>query len=65
NKLAPIAEKHNVDLPHIVLAWYLARPELDILIPGAKRADQLFDNIKTADGTLSQEDISFGVKVVA
>lgn len=59
NKLAPIAEKHNVDIPHIVLAWYLARPEIDILIPGAKRADQLVDNIKTADVTLSQEDISF------
>lgn len=65
NKLAPIAEKHNVDIPHIVLAWYLARPEIDILIPGAKRADQLIDNIKTADVTLSQEDISFIDKLFA
>lgn len=59
NKLAPIAEKHNVDIAHVVLAWYLARPEIDMLIPGAKRADQLLDNLKTADVKLSQDDIDY------
>ncbi|MCY8402524.1 aldo/keto reductase [Bacillus sonorensis] len=59
NKLAPIAEKHGADIAHIVLAWYLARPEIDILIPGAKRADQLLDNIKTAEIRLSQDNIDY------
>ncbi|MBY8911973.1 aldo/keto reductase [Bacillus sp. YC2] len=59
NQLKPIAEKHNADTAHIVLAWYLARPEIDILIPGAKRAEQLKDNIKAASITLSEEDITF------
>ncbi|MCC9021966.1 aldo/keto reductase [Bacillus nakamurai] len=59
NQLKPIAEKHNADTAHIVLAWYLARPEIDILIPGAKRADQLKDNIKAASIALSEEDIAF------
>ncbi|QUF65321.1 aldo/keto reductase [Bacillus atrophaeus] len=59
NQLAPIAEKHNVGIAHVVLAWYLARPEINILIPGAKRAEQLKDNMKTANVELSKEDISF------
>ncbi|MED4799265.1 aldo/keto reductase [Bacillus atrophaeus] len=59
NQLAPIAEKHNVGIAHVVLAWYLARPEINILIPGAKRAEQLKDNMKTANVELTKEDISF------
>ncbi|AOC93042.1 aldo/keto reductase [Bacillus amyloliquefaciens] len=59
NQLKPIAKKHNADTAHIVLAWYLARPEIDILIPGAKRADQLKDNMKAASITLSAEEIAF------
>ncbi|PSA95365.1 oxidoreductase [Bacillus atrophaeus] len=59
NQLAPIAEKHNVGIAHVVLAWYLARPEINILIPGAKRAEQLKDNMKTVNVELSKEDISF------
>ncbi|WNV79704.1 aldo/keto reductase [Bacillus atrophaeus] len=59
NQLAPIAEKHNVGIAHVVLAWYLARPEINILIPGAKRAEQLKDNMKTVNVELTKEDISF------
>ncbi|MCY8512771.1 aldo/keto reductase [Bacillus atrophaeus] len=59
NQLAPIAKKHNVGIAHVVLAWYLARPEINILIPGAKRAEQLKDNMKTANVELTKEDISF------
>ncbi|MCY9160104.1 aldo/keto reductase [Bacillus atrophaeus] len=59
NQLAPIAEKHNVGIAHVVLAWYLARPEINILIPGAKRAEQLKDNMKTVHVELTKEDISF------
>ncbi|MCY9166332.1 aldo/keto reductase [Bacillus atrophaeus] len=59
NQLAPIAEKHNVGIAHVVLAWYLARPEINILIPGAKRAEQLKDNMKTANVELTKADISF------
>ncbi|MCY8915194.1 aldo/keto reductase [Bacillus atrophaeus] len=59
NQLAPIAEKHHVGIAHVVLAWYLARPEINILIPGAKRAEQLKDNMKTVNVELTKEDISF------
>ncbi|GAF22963.1 MULTISPECIES: aldo/keto reductase [Shouchella] len=59
NQLKPIAAKHHVDIAHIVLAWYLARPEIDIIIPGAKRAEQLLDNAKSVNVTLSEEDKRF------
>ncbi|MGM9923861.1 MAG: aldo/keto reductase [Bacillus sp. (in: firmicutes)] len=57
-QLAPIAEKHGVEIAHVVLAWYLARPEIDVLIPGAKRAEQLVDNMKAADVKLSEEELA-------
>ncbi|GAF15351.1 oxidoreductase ion channel [Bacillus sp. JCM 19046] len=59
NELRPIAQKHNVGIAHIVLAWYLERPEIDVLIPGAKRAEQLLDNAKSVDISLSKEEKQF------
>lgn len=59
NQLKPIAKKHNVDTAHIVLAWYLARPEIDIIIPGAKRAEQLLDNAKSVEVSLSEDEKKF------
>ncbi|WP_054712262.1 aldo/keto reductase [Bacillus sp. JCM 19041] len=59
NRIADIAENHKVDIAHVVLAWYLARPEINILIPGAKRADQLLDNVKTVDVSLTESERTF------
>ncbi|MDA7025170.1 aldo/keto reductase [Bacillus sp. CLL-7-23] len=58
-QLTSIAEKHNVGIAHIVLAWYLARPEIDMVIPGAKHAAQLKDNLKAVEIQLSQAEIAF------
>jgi aryl-alcohol dehydrogenase-like predicted oxidoreductase len=41
----------------VVLAFYLTRPSLDVVIPGAKRADQVVDNLQTLDVTLTDEEI--------
>ncbi|WP_078391397.1 aldo/keto reductase [Shouchella patagoniensis] len=59
NRIADIAKKHKVDTAHIVLAWYLTRPEINILIPGAKQANQLVDNIKTLDVSLTESERTF------
>lgn len=59
NRIADIAKKQKVDIAHIVLAWYLNRPEIDILIPGAKRANQLIDNLKTLDVALTENERTF------
>ena len=52
-----IANNHGVDVAHVVLAFYLTRPSLDVVIPGAKRADQVVDNLQTLDVTLTDEEI--------
>ncbi|WP_181347467.1 aldo/keto reductase [Thalassobacillus sp. CUG 92003] len=58
NQLRPIAEEKGVDVPHIVLAWYLNQPSIDAVIPGAKRTQQVVDNLKTLDVDLSDKEIS-------
>ncbi|WP_027954928.1 aldo/keto reductase [Halobacillus kuroshimensis] len=57
-KLRPIAEEKGVDIPHIVLSWYLNQPSIDAVIPGAKRTQQVVDNLKTLDVKLSDNEIS-------
>lgn len=53
-----IAEAKNVDVVHVVLAWYLTNPAIDAIIPGAKSPEQVLDNLKTGDVELSKEEIN-------
>lgn len=57
DQLKEVAKRYSVDLPYIVLAWYLTRPAIDVLIPGAKRAEQALRNLKTLEVKLEKEDI--------
>ncbi|MFT8322740.1 MAG: aldo/keto reductase [Bacillus sp. (in: firmicutes)] len=56
-KLKPIAEAKNAEIAHIVLAWYLTKDSIDAIIPGAKRADQVLNNLKTLEVQLSTAEI--------
>lgn len=53
-----IAEAKNTEVAHVVLAWYLRQDSIDALIPGAKRAEQVLDNLKTLEVQLLQEEIN-------
>ncbi|KOO42990.1 aldo/keto reductase [Priestia koreensis] len=55
--LREIAEANHVEVAHLVLAWYLEQPAIDAIIPGAKRAAQVENNLKTLDVKLSPADI--------
>ena len=57
DQLRPIADAHDAEVAHVVLAWYLAQDGIDAIIPGAKRPDQVTDTLRTLDVQLSQEDI--------
>lgn len=57
DKLRPIAQKHQVDVANIVLAFYLNQPVIDAIIPGVKRAEQLDSNLKTINVNLTDDDI--------
>lgn len=56
-KLKQVAEKYNEEVAHVVLAWYFTRPSVDVLIPGAKRPEQVISNKRAADITLAEADV--------
>jgi aryl-alcohol dehydrogenase-like predicted oxidoreductase len=55
--IAPIAKAHNCSPARVSLAWLLAKPVVTSVIIGAKRLDQLTDNLAAVDLTLSTEEI--------
>jgi aryl-alcohol dehydrogenase-like predicted oxidoreductase len=56
-KVRQISKGKGAEVSHVVLAWYLTREEIDVVIPGAKNADQVLHNLKTLDVQLTAEEI--------
>lgn len=57
DQVRKIADKYEEEVAHIVLAWYFSQPSVDVIIPGAKRPDQVRSNQRAAEISLSKEDI--------
>ncbi len=55
--LRPIAEAHGCSPARIALAWLLHQPVVTSLIIGAKRKEQLDDNLAAVDVRLSPEEL--------
>ena len=56
--IAPIAETHGCSAARVSLAWLLTKPIVTSVIIGAKRLDQLTDNLAAADLELAREEIA-------
>ncbi|MBO9622117.1 MAG: aldo/keto reductase [Sphingomonas sp.] len=56
--MEPIAAAHGVSMAQVALAWLLQRPEVTSIIAGAKRPDQLADNLAAAELRLSPEQVA-------
>lgn len=54
--LRPIAEQHQVGVLQIVLAWYLANPDLTAVIPGARNAAQIPGIVQSLEVKLTKEE---------
>src|SRR6185436_15118224 len=52
-----IATSHGVSVPQIALGWILSRDVVTSVIIGARKLDQLDDNLKSVDIALSAEEI--------
>ncbi|CAM2916762.1 aldo/keto reductase [Paenibacillus sediminis] len=52
-----IAGAKGAEVAHVVLAWYLTRDSIDALIPGAKKPEQVLNNLKTLEVQLTAEEI--------
>jgi len=55
--IAPIAKAHNCSAARVSLAWLLAKPIVTSIIIGAKRMDQLNDNIAAVDLKLTPDEL--------
>jgi aryl-alcohol dehydrogenase-like predicted oxidoreductase len=55
--IKPIAEAHNCSAARVSLAWLLSKPFVTSVIIGAKRPDQLEDNLAAVDLKLSEEEM--------
>ncbi|MEI9977540.1 MAG: aldo/keto reductase [Edaphobacter sp.] len=55
--MAPIAKAHNCSAARISLAWLLAKPFVTSVIIGAKRLDQLDDNLAAVDIKLTPDEL--------
>ena len=59
DKLKELAKKYDEDVAQLVLAFYLTRPSLDVIIPGAKKGEQIKANMRAADIDLDSEDVEY------
>ncbi|MFJ8067006.1 aldo/keto reductase [Psychrobacillus sp. NPDC096426] len=57
-QLRQIANDKSVAISNVVLAWYLAKDAIDVIIPGAKKPDQVLDNLKTQDVQLTPDEVA-------
>jgi diketogulonate reductase-like aldo/keto reductase len=55
--MAEIAAQHDVTVARVALAWLLRKPGVTSIIVGAKRNDQLLDNIASTKLSLSDDDM--------
>jgi aryl-alcohol dehydrogenase-like predicted oxidoreductase len=56
--MAPIAKAHGCSPARVSLAWLLSKPVVTSVIIGAKRLDQLRDNLAAIELTLTQDELS-------
>jgi len=56
--IRPIATAHGVSVARVALAWVLHQPTVTSVIIGAKRADQLLDNLAACDLSLTEEELA-------
>jgi aryl-alcohol dehydrogenase-like predicted oxidoreductase len=56
NQLRPIAERHQVSLGNLALAWLIAQPQTNAIV-GSRHSQQSLENAKAAEIKLSAEEL--------
>lgn len=54
-QLKPLAEQLNRPLTHLAIRWVLAQPDIASVLVGARREDQLNQNVAAMDGDIPNE----------
>ncbi len=55
--LVEVAGGHGVSAAQVALAWLLTRPSVSSIVVGARTDEQLADNLRAAELTLTEEEI--------
>jgi aryl-alcohol dehydrogenase-like predicted oxidoreductase len=55
--MRPIAQRHQVSVARVALAWLLSRQAVSSVIVGAKTPEQLADNLQATELVLTSEDL--------
>jgi aryl-alcohol dehydrogenase-like predicted oxidoreductase len=56
--MRPIAQAHSVSVAQVALAWLLHQPQVTSVIVGARRPEQLADNLAATNVTLSADELA-------
>jgi myo-inositol catabolism protein IolS len=56
-QLKAFARNKGAEPAQVALAWLLSRPGIDVIIPGAKRPDQIEGNLQTLKVQLNEKEI--------
>ncbi|MEX0821325.1 MAG: aldo/keto reductase [Rhodothermales bacterium] len=64
-RLRPIANRSDISLPQLAIAWVLNRPEITSAIVGARRPDQIEETAAAGDVVLSVDDVQAIEKLLA
>ena len=56
--LAEIAQEHDASIPQVALRWLLHKPGVSSVLIGARREEQLLDNLKAASWKLSMDEVT-------
>lgn len=56
DQLKQIADQKGVETAHLVLAWYLGQKPIDVVIPGAKKPEQVLANLKAGEIKLNEKE---------
>ena len=57
DEMRAVAARYEASVPQVALAWLLAKPVVSTVIIGAKRTDQLTDNLGAVNLALDAQDI--------
>jgi aryl-alcohol dehydrogenase-like predicted oxidoreductase len=63
--MRPIAKAHGATVAQVALAWLLHKPVVTSVIIGAKRIEQLYDNLKAVGVRLTDDDMATLDKISA
>jgi aryl-alcohol dehydrogenase-like predicted oxidoreductase len=55
--MEPVAKAHGVSVAQVALAWILSKQQVSSIIIGARRMEQLKDNLASTKLVLSEEEL--------